>query len=162
MIARYRVKSIRLASLAKFGCLLGGALAFVPSLLCGVTGLWTVSVARDWLEGLRQVTFGLPAPFPSPSINVVELLGIDRLLAWLRFVDSWSALFTLAVVLGLSMAAGLVLAIVVGLLGLGFNVIASLTGGLEVELDQTGYAQVPGPVEALPSGPTPGLLPGGN
>ena len=30
MIARYRVKSIRLASLAKFGCLLGGALAFVP------------------------------------------------------------------------------------------------------------------------------------
>jgi hypothetical protein len=132
----YRIKSISLPSLAKFGCLLGGLIALAPSLLCGLTGLWAVGVTRRWLEGLQQLRINLPQPLPSLAINGVELLRLDQLLGWLQLVDNWSPLFGLLVVLSLSLAAGLVLAVIVAVVGLGYNLLAALTGGLEVELSQ--------------------------
>jgi hypothetical protein len=131
----YRVKSISLPSLAKFGCLLGGLIALAPGLVCGLTGLWVVGVTRRWLDGLQHLRLDLPRPLPSPVINGVELLRLGQVLTWLRFVDDWSPLFGLVVVLGLSLAAGLVLAAIVAVVGLGYNLVAALTGGLEIELE---------------------------
>ncbi len=160
MTARYRVRWIRLSSLAQFGCLLGVLIAFVPSVLCGLTGLWTAGVVHGWLEGLRTLRIDLPPPLPTPSIDGVHLLHLDQLLLLLRFVDSWSPLVGLAVVLALSLLGGAVLAAILSLAGLGYNLLASLLGGVEVELNpeqelpaaSPAWIESPGERRELPPG----------
>ena len=53
------IHRINLASLGKFGCLLGAVAALLPSLLCGLAALGLVGLVLNWLEGWQELTISL-------------------------------------------------------------------------------------------------------
>ncbi len=133
--ARFTLRRVSFGSLARFGCLLGGLAAFTPSLICGLAGLWLAGALRQWLESWEKIRLSVLGQ-PVLTVNLVETLQLSQVLSWLRTLDAWGGLGALAVILILSAAGGIVLAVVVSLVGLGNNIVAWLTGGLEVELLQ--------------------------
>jgi hypothetical protein len=132
--SRYRIKRVGLGSLSKFGCLLGALVSFVPSLILGCGGVLIVSGLRTLLEGWERAqihVLGQAIP-----IDVIALLNLESLLRGARAVDSLSwALFVLLVALG-SVLGGLLFLVVGDLAGWIYNLLARLSGGLEVELTE--------------------------
>lgn len=132
--SRYRIKRVGLGSLSKFGCLLGALVSFVPSLILGYGGVLMASGLRGLLEGWERAqihVLGQAIP-----IDVIALLNLESLLRAARAVDSLSwALFILFVALG-SVLGGLLFLVVGDLAGWIYNLVARLSGGLEVELTE--------------------------
>lgn len=132
--SRYRIKRIGLGSLSKFGCLLGALVSFVPSLILGCGGVLMVSRLRSLLEGWESAqihVLGQAIP-----IDVIALLNLESLLRTARAADSLSwALFVLLVIAG-SVVGGLLFLLVGNLAGWIYNLVARLSGGLEVELTE--------------------------
>ncbi len=132
--SRYRIRSISVGSLSKFGCLLGALVSCVPSLLLASAAMLTVSGMRRLLEswqGAEIRILGQAIP-----INVLALLNLESLLQRAQMIEglSWALFFAL-VVLG-SCLGGLVFLVVGDLAGLIYNFVASISGGLEVELTE--------------------------
>ena len=129
---RYRIRRISLGSLSKFGCVLGALVSFVPSLLLGCGGMLMVSGLHRVLEGWQSAeirVLGQAIP-----IDVIALLGLESLLRDVRMVDSLSwALVILVVALGTGLG-GLLFLVVGELAGWLYNLVARVSGGLEVEL----------------------------
>jgi hypothetical protein len=132
--ARYRIRRVGLGSLGKFGCLLGALVSFLPSLLLGCGGVSMVRDLRSLLEGWERAqihVLGQAIP-----IDVIALLNLESLLRTTRTLDSLSwALFVLLVALG-SILGGLLFLVVGDLAGWMYNLVARLSGGLEVELTE--------------------------
>ena len=131
---RYRVRKINLFPLAKFGCLLGGLALFLPGLLCSIAGVQVVSVLRALLENWQKAALDLgliPVEF-----DFVALLGLESALAALTTLDNNSFMLVLLIVLLYLIVGGLLVGLTVLLLGWVYNLVAALTGGLEVELHE--------------------------
>jgi hypothetical protein len=132
--SRYRVKRVGLGSLSKFGCLLGALVSFVPSLFLGCGGMLTVRGLRSLLEGWERAQIRVLGQ--AMPVDVIALLNLESLLRGARAVDSLSwALFALLVALG-SVLGGLLFLIVGDLTGWIYNLVARVSGGLEVELTE--------------------------
>ncbi len=127
-MARYQVHRVGLWSLARFGCVLGGLGIVLPAILCGVFTRLAVGSARGLLEGWQDAHLGFL------RFDLVEALGLQGSLAALQALDAAGWLLGLAVAWGLGLGAGLVLALFLAAGGLGYNLLARLTGGLELEL----------------------------
>ena len=131
---RYRIRRISLGSLSKFGCVLGALVSFVPSLLLGCGGMLMVSGLHRVLEGWQSAeirVLGQAIP-----IDVIALLGLESLLRNVTMVDSLSwALVILVVALGTGLG-GLLFLVVGELAGWLYNLVARVSGGLEVELGE--------------------------
>jgi hypothetical protein len=130
---KVRVRRIRLASLARFGCLLGAVAAFLPSLLCGLLSLGLAGWLRRWLEGWRPMTISLLGT-EFALFDPIQLLGLESLLARLQALTSAWWLVLILGVLALALLSGALLAAIVALVGLVYNLIAAASGGLVVEL----------------------------
>ena len=131
------VRRIGLGSLGKMGCLLGTVAAFLPSLLCGILATGAAAFLRRWLESWQETSLGFNLPLvgeQSLSFDLVELLRMERVLAFLETVTAASAVTLVLVVLALAVVSGLFLAVIVMLVGLAYNLVASATGGLVVEM----------------------------
>jgi hypothetical protein len=129
---RYTISRVRTASLAKFGFLLGTLAALLPGTLCGWTTLRLVTLLRSWLESWREVEIG--AIGLTTTIDFVDLMGLAPFLASLKVIEGeWWAIFLTIVVLSL-LVGGLLVGLTVLLLGWVYNLLALVTGGLEVEL----------------------------
>jgi len=130
----YRIRRISVGSVSKFGCLLGALVSFVPSLILGCGGMLMVGGLRRLLEGWQQAQIQiLGQPIP---IDVIALLNLEGLLRGARWADSLSwGLFFLFVALG-SGLGGLLFLLVGDLAGWIYNLVAALSGGLEVELTE--------------------------
>jgi len=131
------VRRIGLGSLGKMGCLLGTVAAFLPSLLCGLLATGSAVLLRRWLESWQEASLGFELPLVGEqflTFDVVELLRLERLLSFLETVTPASAVTLALVVLALAVVSGLLLAVIVTLVGLAYNMVASATGGLVVEL----------------------------
>lgn len=129
---RYTIRRISLIPLAKFGCLLGTLFSFLPSLLCSLSTLRLLELVRRWLESWREgqiEILGFTA-----TLDFIELLGLERVLKLLQTVKpvSWPFLILMAVVM--SAASGFLIALMTCVTGLGYNLLAWLTGGLTIEL----------------------------
>lgn len=129
---RYTIRRISLIPLAKFGCLLGTLFSFLPSLLCSLSTLRLLELVRRWLESWREgqiEILGFTA-----TLDFIELLGLERVLKLLQTVKpvSWPFLILIAVVM--SAASGFLIALMTCVTGLGYNLLAWLTGGLTIEL----------------------------
>ena len=136
---RYLIRRISLAPLAKFGCLLGTLFSFLPSLLCSLSALRLLGFVRRWLEGWQEGEFeimGLTA-----TLDFVELLGLEPILKLLQAVGPMPWTFLILAVVVMSVASGLLIALTVYATGLGYNLLAWLTGGLVIELKE---ARTPG------------------
>ena len=137
---RYTIRRISLAPLAKFGCLLGTLVSLLPSLLCSLSALRLLVLARRWLEGWQEgeiEILGFTA-----TLDFVELLGLEPVLKLLQSIGPMSWTFFILAVVVMSVASGLLIALTVCVTGLGYNFLAWLTGGLVVELKEV---RAPGP-----------------
>jgi hypothetical protein len=129
---KYTIRRISLAPLAKFGCLLGTLASLLPSLLCSLSALRLLSFVRRWLEGWQEgemEILGFTA-----TLDFVELLGLEPVLKLLQGIEPMSWTFLILAVVMMSVASGFLIALVVYVTGLGYNLLAWLTGGLVVEL----------------------------
>jgi hypothetical protein len=126
--------------LAKFGCLLGTLVSLLPSLLCSLSALRLLGLVRRWLEGWQEgemEILGFTA-----TLDFVELLGLEPVLKFLQGIEPMPWTFLLLAVVVMSVASGLLIALIVYVTGLGYNLLAWLTGGLVVELKGV---RAPGP-----------------
>jgi hypothetical protein len=131
---RYRVRNINLGSLSKFGCLLGVVVSCVPSLLVAAGALFAVRGIRRLLEGWQGVEIRILGQ--AIPIDVLALLNLGSLLHRAQMMESlsWALFFGLAV-LGACLG-GLVFLVVGDVAGWVYNLVASVSGGLEVELTE--------------------------
>ena len=140
IMMKYTVRRISLAPLAKFGCLLGTLVSFLPSLLCSLSALRLLGLVHRWLEGWQEgemEILGFTA-----TLDFVELLGLEPVLKLLQGIEPMPWTFLLLAVVVMSVASGLLIALTVYVTGLGYNLLAWLTGGLVVELKTV---RAPGP-----------------
>jgi hypothetical protein len=132
--ARYRIKSVGLGSLSRFGCLLGAVVSFVPSLFLGCGGMVVLGGLLRLLESWERAEIRLLGQVI--PIDVIALLNLESILRGLRMLDSLSwVLFFLLVALA-SGLGGLLFLVVGNLAGWIYNLVAGLSGGLEVELTE--------------------------
>lgn len=127
------IRRVSLRSLGKVGCLLGTVAAFLPSLLCGLLGLGLVSLLLGWLGSWQDLTISLLGQEVA-SFDLVQFLGLDRAVDLLQTVASVSGPVLFLVVLAMALISGVLLALIVALVGLAYNLLASATGGLVVEM----------------------------
>ena len=129
---RYSVRKINMAPLAKFGCVLGGLAMILPGLLCAFAGVQVVGVLRIFFEewqAQQLELMGLPIQF-----DFIELLGLETTQRLLTQLDDQRLVVGLLMVLGSVIGGGMLIALTIILLGWAYNLLAALTGGLEVEL----------------------------
>jgi len=132
------VRRIGLDSLGKMGCLLGTVAALLPSLVCGLLAMGAAVTLHRWLTSWQQASLGFHLPLmgkQSLTFDLVELLRLEKVLSTLDTVTAASAMTLVLVVLALAVVSGLLLAGIVTLVGLAYNLVASATGGLIVELE---------------------------
>ena len=72
------------------------------------------------------------------SFDLVQILGLDQVLHILQVVAAASVPVLILIVLGMAVVVGLLLAIIIALVGLMYNLLASATGGLVVEMSAVG------------------------
>ncbi len=129
---KYTIRRVSLLSFAKFGCLLGALVAFLPGALCSLTGLRVIHFLRRWLESWREAE--ISALGLTTTLDFVKLLRLEPILHLLQTFDRQSWPTVLAAVLVASLVAGLLIGLSALLAGWGYNVLAWLTGGVEIEL----------------------------
>jgi hypothetical protein len=138
---RYTIRRISLAPLARFGCLLGTLASFLPSLLCSLSTLRLLGFVRRWLEGWQEGEIEILG-LTTITLDFVELLGMEPVLELLQTIEPISWTFLVLAVVIMSVVSGLLIALIVYVTGLGYNLLAWLTGGLTIELKAV---RTPGP-----------------
>jgi len=137
---KYTIRRISLVPLAKFGCLLGTLAGLLPSLLCSLSALRLLGLVRRWLEGWQEGEFEILGF--TATLDFVELLGLEPVLKLLQAIGPMPWTFLILAVVVMSVASGLLITLTVYVTGLGYNLLAWLTGGLVVELKEV---RAPGP-----------------
>lgn len=127
------IRHVSLRSLGKLGCLLGVVAAFLPSLLCGLLAMGLSKLVLGWLESWQELTISLLGQEVA-SFDLVRFLSLDKLVDLLRSLTSMSGLVLLLAILLLALASGFILALMITLVGLAYNLLSSATGGLVVEM----------------------------
>jgi hypothetical protein len=132
----HRISRLGLRSLGKFGCVLGALVSWLPSLLTALLGLLLVRGLRRLMESWQGAGFRILGQ--EISIDVISLLNLAPVLHTVQQLDdlSWTLVILLVVVN--SVLAGLIFLLMAFVLGGVYNLIARLTGGLEVELKEVG------------------------
>ena len=129
---KYRLQNISTLPIARFGCLLGWIVTIIPSLMCGGFFWGILAVIRNWLAGLEHINLDLLG-FET-SIDLIELLQLEEFLTLSETLAGRALPLLLALVIVVAILGGLLVALTVILLGWGYNLVAWLTGGLELEL----------------------------
>ena len=135
---KYRLQGISTLSIAKFGCLLGWIVTLIPNLVCALTAWQLLAALRAWLEGLEQINLSLLGL--DYTFDLVDILQLQEVLTTLQGVEGRAIPLMIALLIAASVVGGALVALVLILLGWGYNLLAWLTGGLEVEL-----REIPGP-----------------
>ncbi len=134
MTRRYAVRKIHMLPLAKFGCLLGGLAMLLPGIICAFVGVQIVSTLRTLLDQWQTSKvdlLGLGAPVEFDFINLLSLEAVQTFLARL---DDQQMMVALLIITISILGGGLLVGLIILLVGWGYNLLAALTGGLEVEL----------------------------
>ena len=136
------IRRIHLFSLGKMGCLLGVVAAFLPSLLCGLLTVEAVGRLLHWMEGWQEFSISVLGQ-EIARLDLVQFLGLEKVLVLLQTVTAASLPVLFLGVLALSLVAGLFLALIIILVGLAYNLLASATGGVVVEMAALGQEETP-------------------
>ena len=129
---KYRLQGVSTLSIARFGCLLGWIVTLFPSLACGLIAAGVLAGLRSWLEGLEAISLDMLGF--EYSLDLIELLKLGDFLAMLQTIQLRTLPLMLALVIVVGVLGGALVALTLILLGLGYNLVAWLTGGLELEL----------------------------
>lgn len=128
------IRRVGLTSLGRVGCLLGVVAAFLPSLLCGLSGLGLAALAYRWLQSWQDVSVSLLGR-EITTLDFVELLSLEGVMQVLQVVTSASGAVLILSVLALALFAGFFLALITALVGLAYNGLAAATGGVVIEME---------------------------
>jgi hypothetical protein len=128
------IQRISLPSLGKMGCLLGAVAAFLPSLLCGLLVIVLAGVVLEWLGGWQDLSISFLGQ-ELVSLDLVQFFGLEELTGYLQGLTAVSIWVLLLAALVMALVAGAALAVIIILVGLAYNLLASATGGLVVEMD---------------------------
>ena len=131
-IQRYSVRKIDLFPLAKFGCLLGGLAMLLPGLICGVVSMQLIGLLRtffDQWQASELELLGLSAQF-----DFIEIMGLQTVQMLLVQLNDQGIILAILIALISVLGGGILIALIIMLVGWGYNILAALTGGLEVEL----------------------------
>jgi len=131
---RHKITRVGLRSLGKFGCVLGALVSWLPSFLTASLGLLLVRGLRRLLESWQGAGFRVLGQ--EIAIDVISLLNLARVLHTVQQIDdlSFGLVFLLLVVN--SLVAGLIFLLMSYVLGGVYNLIARLSGGVDVELSE--------------------------
>jgi hypothetical protein len=127
------IRRIGLGSLGRMGCLLGIVAAFLPSLLCGLLAMGLTGLIHRWLTSWQEVPLSVLGR-EITTFDFVQLLGLEKVVDVLQVLTSASGAVLALVVLALALLSGLLLALIIMVVGLGYNLLASATGGVVVEM----------------------------
>jgi hypothetical protein len=145
-----RIRRFGLASATWFGLVLG-MLGSVPSAcLVALLASRIVSGLRQLMEAAAQGRLSFLGQ--SITVNVVDMLHMTPVLEALRALDAATATVALAIALALTLAGALFIAAMTFILAAVYNVLAALTGGMEIEvsgLSAPGPAPLAGGTAAL-------------
>jgi hypothetical protein len=123
--------------------LLGWIVTIIPSLTCGLV-LWGILAAiQSWLEGLESLDLDVLGF--EYSVDLIELLQLGEFLAMLQTLAGRALPLLLALVIVVGVLGGALVALTLILLGWGYNLVAWLTGGLEVQLQEIPTLATPRP-----------------
>lgn len=123
-------------SLARMGCLLGLVAAFLPSVLCGALTVGFAALVRRWLESWQDFSISILGREVA-NIDFIQLLELDGVLTTLRAITGASGLAFVLAILALALTAGLLLALITMLVGLSYNALAAVTGGVVIDVEST-------------------------
>ena len=126
---KYRLRRISALSIARFGCLLGWLVTIVPNLACGLGVWWVEGIVRTWLESWKPIDLGLLG-----TLDPIDLVHLKALLEALQTVEGHALPLLIAVVIAAGILGGGLIAVTLAMLGWGYNLLAWLTGGVEVDL----------------------------
>lgn len=129
---RYTIRYLNLAPLAKFGFVLGGAAMFLPGLICAGLTAEVIALLRQFLTTL-QTSSNEDFGFQVMELDVVQLLGLEVVQQLIIQLDDQSLLLALFIILSSMMGGGLLIGLTVMLTGWLYNLLAAITGGVEVE-----------------------------
>jgi FtsH-binding integral membrane protein len=127
------IERVNLASLGRMGCLLGAVAAFLPSLVCGLLAFALAALAGGWLESWQDLTISFIGQ-ELARFDLVSFFGLDGVLEFLQALAAASVPIMLLVVLGMALVSGILLAVIIMLTGLAYNLLAATTGGVVVEM----------------------------
>ncbi len=128
---KYQLRRISALSIARFGCLLGWLVTIVPSLACGLGAWWVGGIVRTWLESWKPIDLGLLG-----TLDPIELVHLKALLDALQTIEGHALPLLIAVVIAAGILGGVLIAVTLAALGWGYNLLAWLSGGLVVELQE--------------------------
>ena len=139
-MSRYRLRSLGLASLLRFGLVLGAVASAAPACLCaaGVSSL--VTATRKLLESAAQARLSVLGQ--TLSLNLVEITRLQPLLDLLRSLEAVGFGLIVLLAAGLILALASAVALTALLVGLTYNLMASITGGLEYEAGPTAVDEI--------------------
>lgn len=133
-LRRYTVHRINTFSIAKFGCILGSLAMLLPGILCAVASGQIIAALRTIAESWQASEvdpLGLGTPI---EFDFVNLFGLAEMQALLIRLDEQRLTVMLLIILSSIIGGGLLIAVTILLVGWGYNLLAMMTGGLEVEL----------------------------
>jgi len=126
---------------------LGGGLALPFGCLFALVAAKAISLLRHFLEGWQRAEYRLLGQ--TIHFDFLEILNLEGVLQTLQTVDQRLGLITVPVLLSIALGVGMVVALLAGLAGVGYNLLAGLSGGIELQL-----------AEIEPSPAIPGLRAG--
>lgn len=151
---RLAVRRVRLRSVARVGFSIGWIISFLPALIASVLGAWALRGTwntldawapwQPWAPGTRIAGVTLPTPEFRPR----EALHLEALYEMLAPIGRHPVLGAVLGTLALTVLGGLLVAAMMLLAAIGYNLFSGFTGGLEFEL-------APRPVRRPRSGAAP-------
>jgi hypothetical protein len=148
---RYAIRRVNPVSALLYGLLLGLAGSLIPSFLLGWLVQATLLQFQEWLGRLN---FVIPLPLGEGlTVDLVQLLQLSDTQAGLAALTTRGGALMLAIALGASAAAMLLIGLTALLSALLYNLFAGVLGGVEVTLD---------PLDAPASAPSSARRPAGN
>jgi len=131
---RYRIRRVTIRSLLRFGLVLGSGLALPFGCLFALITAQIISLLRRFLEALQGAEYRLLGQ--TIHLDFVKILDLGGALQTLQTLAQRLSLVFVLALLSVTLGAGLIAALLVGLAGWGYNLIAGLSGGIELQLAQ--------------------------
>jgi hypothetical protein len=132
---KYRLRSISTFSIARFGCLLGWIVTVIPSLTCGLVAWRMAAAVQAWLQGWKHIDLSLLGF--DYTFNLIDILQLKGLLDVLQTVEGRSLPLLIGLVVASGILGGALITFTLILLSWGYNLLAWLTGGVVVELQES-------------------------
>ena len=152
---RLAVRRVRLRSVARVGFSIGWIISLLPATLASALGAWALHGIWSTLDGWTpwspwpRDTRVAGVPLPTPEFRPREALRVEGAYQFLEPIGQHPVLGAILGTLALTALGGLLVAAIMLLAAIGYNLFSGFTGGLEFEL-------APRPARRPRSGATPG------